>query len=135
MTFSKYDVAELEVAGDDLVGLFLRAEVRKPRLRTTDWTELVLDFFSARARKDVLVEARKPRQVDTRWRRDVARRKTKGEFGSFDLLHSTNPRYEIGPLDEYWTELVEKPFEVLLAVESEWGSEDEPQRQSASGAV
>lgn len=123
MRFSKYDAAELEVVGKRLVGFFERADLQKPRLRTSDWTELVLDFFAARARKDVLVEARKPRKhVKKRWRSELGVRTTSGEFASFDMLHSENPQYRGGSTADYWTDLVNKPFKVLLAVESEWGS-------------
>lgn len=123
MRFSKYDVAELKLAGQELVALFKRAEMQRPCLRTTDWTELVLDFFAGCARKDVLVEARKPRKhVKKRWRSELQVRTTLGEFASFDVLHSENPRYLGGSMKDYWTKLVNKRFEVLLAVESEWGA-------------
>lgn len=127
MQFDKYNPRELRLAGAELVEIVRQYWLDK-RITTQEWTELVLDYFAFRARPDLLVEAEKP-QRDPRapktWRPELPVRTTRGEFGSFDMLHSSNPVGDHGQ-DDYWTELIASPFEVFLALESEWGKAGSP---------
>lgn len=56
-----------------------------------------------------------------------------GEF-LLDLVHSTYPTYDRLPWESYayWEKALEAPLEVLLALESEWGFQTDPQRNFAS---
>lgn len=120
--FSEYDARELEQAGAELVDLFRRLWAVS-EIGTEQWTELVLDFFAARAVSGALVEARASRLSSevSQFRAELPARHTYGEFASFDMLHSNNPGpNEYSSKDEYWNALLARPFEVFLALESEW---------------
>ena len=125
MNFATYSKKDLAARGRE----FVRALNRKltsqaiPDDDTEGWTEFVLDWFSARAGKGVLVDARRPR-------REESTRDTHGEF-LCDLTHSTYPAYGIqGPKrfwrQEYWNEALENPCLVQLVLESEWGKARSP---------
>ncbi|MCC6215235.1 MAG: hypothetical protein IT376_10220 [Polyangiaceae bacterium] len=88
---------------------------------TEEWTEQVLDWFSADRAEHVVVHARAPRGA----RSDVGpRAATRGEY-LVDLAHSTWPGYAKPRTRAYWNEALaperEPKLELLLALECEWG--------------
>lgn len=121
--FCDYGCAELETAGGLIVDLFI-SHWRDETISTEEWTELGLDLVASFAKDGLLVEARWPR-VRRTFRsaegKEVPVRATRKEFASFDMLHSSNPEYASEDIDAYYTKLIERPFEIFLALESEWG--------------
>lgn len=123
--FRDYGCAELETAGGLIVDHFI-SHWRDETISTKEWTELGLDLVASFAKDGLLVEARWPR-VRRAFRsaegEEVPVRATRKEFASFDMLHSSNPDYAGEDIDAYYTKLIERPFEIFLALESEWGRE------------
>lgn len=118
--FSGYGCSELKEAGKRIRKIF-EENWKNKKIETEAWTELSLDLVASFAKDGALVEARPSRD-----RRDLGvpfRRNSKKEFASFDMLHSSNPIYEETKedLDSYYSRLIKQPFEIFLAMESEWG--------------
>lgn len=93
------------------------------------WTELVLNWFSNRAPAGVLVDATPPckRLQSTIRGLPVPLHEIRDTAGEWlvDLSYSTYPRYEDDwEKPAYWERVfaMAEPPEMLLAVESEWGS-------------
>lgn len=122
-TFQDYSCRELEKLGQAAVEI-IGAHYDDAKVKTEEWTELVLDLFASFAKDGALIEARKPRENarSTRdWRKELPVRKTYKEFASFDMLHSNNPIPREEFIDEYYSKLISQEFEIFLALESERG--------------
>ena len=136
--FEKYDVGEVQTCSDAFkkaVDEMRKAEREGLVIETADWTHFVLNWFSATARKGLVVDAKRARAWGfgrpPRTRALIKEltgedRDTRGE-SLFDLAHSDYPPYEEGwGTAAYWERALAEPRQLFLVLESEWGKENSP---------
>jgi len=132
--FSDYTYDELRSCGASFEEEARQFEHVKPNATTSDWTEFILDWFTATVAPRHTVDARRAAGSVTPLLEGLPRRDTRGEF-LVDLTHTTYPDYskdDYGTAN-YWTRAVKsaRGCEVKLALESELGTFRNPDRSLA----
>lgn len=132
--FKTYSAEDAEKIAETF--LAATKKIQPERADTELWTEWVLDWFAASASTSAAVDARSSRCGEGRnggWPLSTLQafhpdwktpRATGGEF-LVDLCHTSFPDYNHWGTPEYWQQAFKtsnKPPEILLALESEFGS-------------
>jgi len=127
--FEKYTVEELKECGKAFVGfLDKNKELLFELPGTAEWTEVVLDWFSATASDANVVDARPSKYaisdslLKLRKKKILCPRNTYSEF-LVDLCHSDFPSYSSFAFysRDYWASALKERRRIRLALESEWG--------------
>ena len=130
--FREYTVEELASCGDTFE-MAARAFAKEgPKASTTEWTEFNLDWFARTAAEGLTVDSRIARGGTGPLSEGLARRTTLGEF-MLDMAHTTYPSYEHRDYSTrgYWLRALERPCQVRLALESEFGRHLNPDESFA----